>query len=272
MLRFLLVEYENTRLAVDVLLRGGEISRVKAAQLLAATTTRMILYSSFVGVLANIYADLMREMFGFDIEDEEEEKDIEKQIAQGAVSTVNTLLFGRSYGQVVRGIINNPYVGTEYFNEKYGQSLREGEYDPYKDAIGFSPYTKPTEKEKVQGREPFKQITKLTGPYSVMAKITGKIIQEWGKEVSEKKKIGEVDLYFTKVDVTPKRVLVGLQALGVLNLMPFFKDVNKAAQRELYKEYNKAGGKKKGGKKKGGKKKNMFGDTSFGSPIDKVKF
>ena len=239
MLRFLLVEYENTRLAVDVLLRGGEISRVKAAQLLAATTTRMILYSSFVGVLANIYADLMREMFGFDIEDEEEEKDIEKQIAQGAVSTVNTLLFGRSYGQVVRGIINNPYVGTEYFNEKYGQSLREGEYDPYKDAIGFSPYTKPTEKEKVQGREPFKQITKLTGPYSVMAKITGKIIQEWGKEVSKKKKIGEVDLYFTKVDVDSNRLLIGLQALGMLNLMPFFKDVNKAAQKEVYKEYNK---------------------------------
>jgi len=239
MLRFLLVEYENTRLAVDVLLRGGEISRIKAGQLLAATTTRMILYSSFVGVLSNIYADLMREMFGFDIEDEEEEKDIEKQIAQGAVSTVNTLLFGRSYGQVVRGIINNPYVGTEYFNEKYGQSLREGEYDPYKDAIGFSPYTKPTEKEKVQGRDPYQQITKLTGPYSVMAKITGKIIQEWGKEVSEKKKIGEVDLYFTKVDVNPQRVLIGLQALGMLNLMPFFKDVNKAAQKEVYKEYNK---------------------------------
>jgi len=263
MLRFLLVEYENARLGINALVRGGEISRVKGAQILAATTTRMILYSSFVGVMGNIYADLMRRMFGIDIEDEEEEKDVGKLVGQGAVSTVNTLLFGRSYGQVVRGIINNPYVGTEYFNEKYGQSLREGEYDPYKDAIGFSPYTKPTEKEKVEGRDPFKEISKLAGPYSIIAKLTGKLIKESGKEVSEKKKIGEVDLYFTEVDVTPQRLLIGLQALGMLNLVPFFKDVNKAAQKEVYKEYNKAN-KVSGGKKKGGKSPFKGGEIKGG--------
>jgi len=129
MLSFLLNEYETTRQSIRVLYEGGEISRIKAGQLLAATTSRMVLYTSLIGLEGNVFADFIRSMFGADIEDEEEEKDLTLSIGQGLVSTFNTLAFGASYGQLMRSIINNPYFGTEYFNEKYLTALQEGEYD-----------------------------------------------------------------------------------------------------------------------------------------------
>ena len=66
----------------------------------------MVLYTSLIGLVGNVFADFIRSMFGVDMEDEEEEKDLTLSIGQGLVSTFNTLAFGASYGQFMRSIIN----------------------------------------------------------------------------------------------------------------------------------------------------------------------
>jgi len=233
MLSFLLNEYETTRYSINVLYEGGEISRIKAGQLLAATTSRMVLYTSLIGLVGNVFADFIRSMFGVDMEDEEEEKDLTLSIGQGLVSTFNTLAFGASYGQFMRSIINNPYFGTEYFNEKYLTALQEGEYDPYKDAIGFSAFTKPTGQEKYKGKDPFKFFVNFLGPYSPLAKTAAKGYTMLTREEEAKEEE-------TKARRSQEKILLIMQGLGHFNLMPFFKDVNKAYTREVYKDFRKA--------------------------------
>ena len=233
MLSFLLNEYETTRYSINVLYEGGEISRIKAGQLLAATTSRMVLYTSLIGLVGNVFADFIRSMFGADIEDEEDEKDLTLSIGQGLVSTFNTLAFGASYGQLMRSIINNPYFGTEYFNEKYLTALQEGEYDPYKDAIGFSAFTKPTGQEKYKGKDSFKFFVNFLGPYSPLAKTFDKFYTMKTREEEAKKEE-------TKARRSQEEILLIMQGLGHFNLIPFFKDVNKAYTREVYKDFRKA--------------------------------
>ena len=201
------------------------------------------------------------------MEDEEEEKDVRKLVGQGAVSTFNTLAFGQSYGQMMRSIINNPYFGTEKINEKYLTALHDGEYDPYKDAIGFSAFTKPTGEEKYRGQDPIKLILNMTGPFSPIFKTTLK-----GWKVGTREEAAKVK---TQERHANEKLLIGLQALGHFNLIPLFKDVNRAATREVYKEFRKAdkavGGKKKGGKSlfKGG---DFKGGEFKGAEFKDVKF
>jgi hypothetical protein len=73
--------------------------------------------------------------FMFEDDDEQGIKSVDKMLGQAMVSAFTSLLFGRDFGNATKSIIN---LGIEDLNERYGQFLRDGDYDKYRDAIQYT--------------------------------------------------------------------------------------------------------------------------------------
>ena len=130
MTRFLIFEFITARTGIYAAMGNGTITKKQGIATLAGVTTRMVTYTLLTQMLGS---GLIGLLFGMD--DEEEEKSIDKKIGQAFASAFTSLILGRDFGNAVKSIINQ---GVEVFNEEYLDFLREGEYDPYKDSIQYT--------------------------------------------------------------------------------------------------------------------------------------
>ena len=133
MTTFLKQEYDTSLIGLQALAQTSNspssMSRAEGAQVMAAVTLRMTAYS--LGI--RVAGELMLELFG--VESEEEEKDIDKQVAQALVTTFTSLIVGRNFGNAFKTIQN---YNIEMLNAQFGDALRDGEYDQYRDAIQYN--------------------------------------------------------------------------------------------------------------------------------------
>jgi hypothetical protein len=227
MSRFLIYEYTSARTGIYAAMGNGSLSRKQGIALLGAVTTRMTVYSLLAKALGG---GLIGLLFGDD--DDEDEKSLDKSIGQALTSTFTSLLFNRDFGNATKSIINK---GLEYINENYLQALREGDYDPYKDAIQYS--TIPIEKKGKQTGV-YDYVESAAGAYGPAIKTTNLIIKTYSEE--DKK---EADAIQRQKDV--KNIRIPLEVLGNAGFIPLYKDIRKEVMKEIYKGIEKGPSTKK---------------------------
>jgi len=182
-------------------------------------------------VMSKMAAEFFYGLF-LDDEDEDDDKSFAQKLGQGLASTFTSLLFGRDFGNIARSTIN---YGVEKANEEYLDFLRDGEYDPYEDAIQYT-FIPPEKKGK--SLEAYDVIANISGPYSPAVKslnfVTKKLTEEPKKEAAA---IERQD--------SEKALRIPLEILGNLGYVPLYKDiraiVNKSIYSELDKELDKQG-------------------------------
>ncbi len=216
MTRFLIYEYVTARTGIYAAMGNGSLSRRQGVALLGAVTTRMTVYSLLAKALGSGVIGLL-----FD-DEEEEEKSIDKQIGQALASTFTSMLLGRDFGNATKTLIN---YGVERINEEYLDFLREGDYDPYKDAIQ---YTSIPSEEKGKQTDISDFILKMGGSFGP-ALNTADLILKKSFEV-EKKEEDAIERSNKE-----KNVRVPLEVLGNLGFIPLYKDIRKSVLKDIYK-------------------------------------
>tara|TARA_B100000767_G_scaffold152529_1_gene143503 strand:- start:1638 stop:4898 length:3261 start_codon:yes stop_codon:yes gene_type:complete len=256
MTRFLIFEYITARTGIMAAIGNGQVSKRQGVALLSGVTTRMVAYT-FLGSLVaesikSLNDDDDDEDFDFSqtqYEDGDDEgmKSIDKMLGQAMTSAFTSLLFGRDFGNATKSIIN---YGLEELNENYGQFLRDGEYDKYRDAIQYTLIP-----EGRSGKSPqFMDVAKnLFAAYTPMLKTL-----EFGvNKIFETDKV-EPDAIERQKD--ERFVRLPLEALGVAGFIPFYKDIRKIVLADLYKGLRKA--KKESANKKKRKEEMLQGYSS----------
>lgn len=236
MTRFLIFEYITARTGIMAAVGNGQVSKKQGAALLAGVTTRMIAYT-FMGTLVaesikGLTEDDEEEDYDmsdlmFEDDDEQGMKSVDKMLGQAMASAFTSLLLGRDFGNATKSIIN---YGIEDLNERYGQFLRNGEYDKYRDAIQYTIIPEGKSGRPAQ----FADIApNLFAAYSPMLKTL-----EFGVN-----KLFESDR--VKPDAIERQqderfIRLPLETFGVLGFIPFYKDVKKIVLANMYKGLRKA--------------------------------
>jgi hypothetical protein len=227
MLKFQIGEFLTARRGIQAMMGNSNISKAQGAKLMAAVVTRMTIYT----VMSKMAAEFFYGLF-LDDEEEDDDKSFAQKLGQGLASTFTSLIFGRDFGNAARSVVN---YGVEKANEKYLDFLRDGEYDPYEDAIQYT-FIPPEKKGK--SLEAFDVIANISGPYSPALKSLNLVTK---KLTEEPKKEGEA----IDRQEQEKAIRVPLEILGNLGYVPFYKDiraiVNKSIYSELDKEMDKQG-------------------------------
>jgi hypothetical protein len=173
-----------------------------------------------------VYSLLMKAfgsgLFGllFDDDEEEEEKSADKMVGQALASTFTSLLLGRDFGNLTKGVIN---FGVEKMNEEYLDFLRDGEYDPYKDAIQYSVIT-PDDKQK----DISNFILKMGGSFGPVLSTANLALKKSFEP--EKKEEGAIERQ--RRDINQR---IPLEIAGNLGFVPFYKDIRKTLMKDMYK-------------------------------------
>ena len=215
MTRFAIYEYTTARTGVYAMVGNGSISKKQGAALLAGVTTRMVVYTMLVQALGALLLST------FSDEPPEDEKSFIQKFGQSLTSSVLGLFVGRDFGNATKTILN---YGLEGMNEKFLTALREGEYDPYKDAIAYSIIPKEKKGQK----------TNLSDYITVMGGSMGPALKT-------------LDLAITKATENPKQQpnaierqqseiesRLPLEILGNLGYIPLYKDVRKVVISNIY--------------------------------------
>ena len=227
MLKFQIGEFLTARRGIQAMMGNGNISKEQGAKLMAAVVTRMTIYT----VMSKMAAEFFYGLF-LDDEEEDDDKSFAQKLGQGLASTFTSLIFGRDFGNAARSVVN---YGVEKANEKYLDFLRNGEYDPYEDAIQYT-FIPPEKKGK--SLEAFDVLANISGPYSPALKSLNLVTK---KLTEEPKKEGPA----IERQEAEKNVRVPLEILGNLGYVPLYKDiraiVNKSIYSELDKEMDKQG-------------------------------
>jgi hypothetical protein len=221
MLKFQIGEYLTARRGINAMMGNGNISKAQGAKLMAAVITRMTVYT----VMSKMAAEFMYGLF-LDDEDDDDDKSFAQKLGQGLGTTFTSLLFGRDYGNTARSLIN---YGVEKVNEKYLDFLRDGEYDPYEDAIQYT-FIPPEKKGK--SLEAFDVIANISGPYSPAVKslnfVTKKLTEEPKKEADAIER-----------QEKERNIRVPLEILGNLGYVPMYKDIRAIVNKSIYSELDK---------------------------------
>ncbi len=221
MTNFLIYEYATARAGIMAAVNGGSISRKQGAALLGAVATRMTLYTVLTSTLSNAMVGLF-----VDKEDEDDEKSLLQKIGQAMASSLTSMTLGRDFGNATKGVIG---YGVEYMNENYLDFLREGDYDPYKDALQYTII--PKEKNgKPSGLSDL--LENMMGPFGPAYK-TGELIMKKATE-SEKEEEGAIERAEKE-----KSLRIPLEVLGHLGMVPLYKDIRKIVNTEIYKDLDK---------------------------------
>jgi len=256
MTRFLIFEYITARTGIMAAVGNGQVSKKQGAALLAGVTTRMIAYTFMGTLVAEAIKDLTEDdeeedydfsNFQFEDDDEQGMKSVDKMLGQAMVSAFTSLLLGRDFGNATKSIIN---LGIEDLNERYGQFLRDGEYDKYRDAIQYTIIP-----EGKSGRPPqFADVVpNLFAAYSPMLKTL-----EFGvNKLFESDRV-QPDAIERQQD--ERFIRLPLETFGVLGFIPFYKDVRKIVLADMYKGLRKA--KKDSANKKKRKEEMLQGYSS----------
>lgn len=222
MANFNLNEYAQARFAVGAMLKSGYMTKKEAATTLGALLARM---SSYV-ILYRLMGDWMDALLG--APEEEKEDPLEQQIARQLVGSVATLLFRGGLGNIPSLPIN---FGIEYLNEKYLESLRNGEpYDSYDNSIVFSLVTLDTLENK--------------SPEQILISIAS---GRYGPAVKSLLRAADLGLRATgvtrKTEEAQARAAEELlnrmflqEFIGLLGYMPFYKDVRRQSLKKRFDE------------------------------------
>jgi len=217
MTKFATYEYITARQGIYAAMGNGSITRKQGVAMLAAVVTRMTVYSMLLSVLTNS----MLSMFGE--EDEDDDKTFFQKLSQGLASTMSSLILGRSFGNFTKSAIN---YGVEEINEEYLTEMRNGDYDPYKDAISFTVFPRG---ENTGSTRLDDILVRAGGSYSPALKtgqlIIKNIFQEPKKEADAIKRSEE-----------EQGIRIPLEVLGNAGLVPLYKDVRKIVMSEMYKD------------------------------------
>jgi hypothetical protein len=222
MTRFLIFEFVTARTAINAAMGNGSLDKKQGAALLGAVTTRMVVYTLLTQMMGTGLMGLF-----FDDEEEETEKSFIQKIGQAFTSAFTSLTLGRDFGNATKMMVN---YGLERVNENYLDFLREGEYDPYKDAIQYS--IVPAEKKGRQ-RDLSDFLLNMGGAFGPALKtadfITRKALEP------EKKKEDAIARREKELNVR-----IPLEVLGNAGLVPLYKDIRKAVMKDIYKDLEKA--------------------------------
>ena len=221
MTRFLIYEYMTARTAVYALAGNGQISKDQAAGLLAGVTSRMVVYSLLTNVLGNA---MLGAVLGDD--DEEDEKSFGQKVGQATASAFTSMFIGRDFGNAIKVPAN---IGIEKINEKYLDFLRDGKYDPYKDAIQ---YTVTPTGEQSKPTDFGNLFANLSGSFGPAIKTANLIIEKMTEP--EKKKAEAQDIREKEIGIR-----IPLEVLGNLGFVPLYKDIRKIVLADIYKDMGK---------------------------------
>ena len=160
--------------------------------------------------------------------EEEEEDPLEQQIARQLVGSVATLLFRGGLGNIPSLPIN---FGIELLNEKYLESLRNGEpYNSYDNSIVFSLVTLDTLENK-------------SIEHILISIASGR----YGPAVKSIIRAGDLALRATGVTRTSEEAQARAaeellnrmflqEFIGLLGYMPFYKDVRRQSLKKRFDE------------------------------------
>ena len=217
MTKFMMYEYVTARTGINAAMGNGSISRKQGVALIAGVTSRMLVY----GIMSQMLGSLMTGLILGD-DDEEDDKTFLQKVGQYIASTVTGLVLGRDFGNATRSVVN---FGIEKMNEKYLDALREGEYDPYQDAIQYSIVPNDPKKTNTDLGD---IVTKLGGSAGPSIKTADLIIR---KATEEPKK--EADA----IERSDREIYqrIPLELLGNTGFIPLYKDVRKILMADMYK-------------------------------------
>jgi len=222
--KFTVQEYYTAREGVRALVGNGTISRSDGAHVLAAVTLRMTSYFLFTRLFSEGLAVVARSL-GFGGDDDDDDKTAKQKISQGILSSITTLVFGRYFGNFIR-VAENALI--ELVNKEYGEAigLRDGEYDPYEDAIQFN--------QLQEGK-----VDKLTDLFKVMAGPLSPVIgtAELAYKLAISPKPEGERAKLTRAKELYRRL--PLEIGGLAGVVPFYKDVRKIVMEGVYKELKK---------------------------------
>jgi hypothetical protein len=219
--KFMIGEFLTARRGALAMVGNGNISKTEGAKLMAAVVARMTVYSVMLSMVSQFFYGLF-----LDDEDEDDEKSFAQKLGQGLASTLTSLLLGRDFGNAMRSVVN---YGVEKVNEKYLDFLRDGEYDPYEDAIQYT-FIPPEKKGK--SLEAFDVLANVSGPYAPslksMAFITKKLTETPKKE-------GDA----IERQEQERNIRIPLEVLGNLGYLPLYKDIRSIVNKSIYSELDK---------------------------------
>jgi hypothetical protein len=221
MTRFAIYEYSAARQGIYAAMGNGTISRRQGVALLAAVTTRMTTYT----LLSSILSSTMLSMFAD--EDEDDEKTFMQKLGQSLTSTMTGLILGRDFGNATKSMVN---FGVEEMNEKFLTGLRNGDYDPYKDAISYSIMPKEKKGQKTNLTDFITQMGGSFGPALKTLDLTARKVFEAPKKEAAAIERGKQE----------SQVRVPLEILGNLGMVPLYKDIRKIVMSSMYKDLENA--------------------------------
>jgi hypothetical protein len=219
MSRFLIYEYTTARTGVYALMGSGKLTQKQGAAILGATMSRMIVYS----LLSKELVSIMMGMLGFG-DDEEDEKTFFQKLGQATGSALSGLILGRNFGNFTKAPIN---IGVEKVNEKFLDFLREGDYDPYEDAIQYTIIPKD---ERKKG-DIMEYVKSFSGAFSPMIGTMQRTLEVAARDpktqAAQERRLRELSTR------TP------LEILGNTGYIPLYRDVRKIVMESLYEDMRK---------------------------------
>ena len=222
MTKFLIFEYVTARTGINAAMGNGSLTKKQGAAVLGAVTTRMITYTLITQMLGTGLMGLF-----FDDQEPEDEKSFMQKLGQQMASAFTSLVFGRDFGNATKAIVN---IGIEDVNDKYLDFLREGDYDPYKDAIQYS-IVPPEKRGKQRGLWDF--FLNMGGAFGPALKSADFIVRK-GLE-DDKKKPDAIERQEKE-----RNVRIPLEILGNAGFIPLYKDIRKAVMKEMYSSLEQA--------------------------------
>jgi hypothetical protein len=222
MTRFAIYEYTTARTGIMAAMGNGSLSRKQGVALMAGVTTRMVVYT----LLAQSLSSGMVGLFSDD-EEEEDEKSLGKKLGQAFASVATSLILGRDFGNATKTLIN---YGVERVNEKFLDELREGEYDPYKDAIQYTIVPPDKQGKKTTLTD---YLANMGGPFGPSLKTADLIVRKMSE--GPKKEQDAIERSEKEMNVR-----IPLEVLGNVGLIPLYKDIRKITMKNIYKDLEKA--------------------------------
>lgn len=222
MTRFAIYEFAAARQGIYAAMGDGTLTRRQGAALLAGVATRMTTYT----LLTKILGGLVLSLFGIEDEDEETEKSFMQKFGQSLASTATSIIIGRDFGNAVKTASN---FGVEKINEEFFTDLRNGEYDPYEDAIAYSSVPRARPGNPID----FGDIALMfTGSFTPFAKTIDLGVR---KAFEDPKK--EPDA----IERQKNEMLIRfpIEVLGNIGLIPMYKDVKNIVVGKIYEDLRK---------------------------------
>jgi hypothetical protein len=241
--RFTTYEYLNARTAIYNLLNDGMLTKREAAGLLLGVTTRMISYTMLSKTLGTGLVSLVSMLRGDDDDEEDDDKTFMQKLGQAGASAGTTLFLGRNFGNIARNVIG---YGVEEMNEKYLTNLRNGDYDPYKDAIQYT--VAPVEKKADQGKgvDVADYAFNMMGPMSPFAKTLRYSVSKLTEKdrVAPKESDSDAVKKKRREAVTrqnrERNYRVPLELAGTSGFVPLYKDFRNIVNNWIYDDLKKS--------------------------------